>query len=1112
MVKSVKLIKSEKIPEVSEAIEKSLIEESLRVPREAASFFISLLFEVRKKIIFVVSSSARIDETVAEIKSFMNPDVVFDFPEWESLPHEKIKIAHGRQAKRLASLEALSKRKEYVVVISAKSFLRKFPSFEDYEPIRIEVKIGQKLSFDEFIEKLQEFGYEKVDMVNTKGSFSVRGGIIDVFPSLSKNPVRIEFFGDTIESIRAFDAGTQLSIRKLEKFEINRETDTPLISEMIDSLRQKLGEENYGEFFENLDRRYSLSAYWPELFDKLDSLFDYIDADTTLVFESKEEALQEIKKFYSEIEEVFERIPVHGNKLKDYFLTREFVEDAFEHYEQLDLEGTTSPRPTIFESLPKPGFRPSPNFLMPYFKKAKKIYIFCGEDIKPEKVRKTITTFYEEPDVNKFAIEDGFLKKGFYWPYAKTLFLPISYFLGSRITLSLTTSQARRKLKEVLEISPGDYVVHARYGVGKLRGIVRELQGEIERELIVIDYADARLKIPVEHIDRLSRYSSPDKKVVIDRLGSPEWRKAKEKARRSIRKLAFNLLTVYAKREIARRPPYEVSNPWVREFENAFPYEETEDQLKAINDVYMDLSLDKPMERLIVGDVGFGKTEVAMRAAFVSVVSGRKVIVLCPTTVLAEQHLETWRERFAYFPVRIEMVSRFKKPQERKQIIKEFNEGKVDILIETHSVLFKDISLEETGLVIIDEEHLFGVNQKEVLKSRKAELDMLFLSATPIPRTLQMALSGIKDISLIETPLPGRLPVITHIGLYNEGLVKEALEKELDREGQALYVHNRIKELPAVKERLEKILPDARIEIAHGSLREKDLESRIVSFWRGNIDILVTTTIVESGLDMPLVNTLIVDGAENLGLAQAYQLRGRIGRSYRQAYAYFLHRSEFLSEEARRRLAALLELSDLGSGFRLALKDFEIRGAGNILGPEQHGHIFRIGIELYLDMLKQEIARLEGKEVIERKSEVKIDLPISVYIPENYVGGLKPKYELYPEIAAISTIEERDRLLLELKDRFGEPPEEVRKLLDIALIKNLASKVGISSIRYKRGFLIMEGPGIRQELKEEISLLRNAEYSLGKISVKINLDEVLEFLINSLTDIIGVFFKRKEKG
>lgn len=1106
------LLTSEKTLEVSRAIEKSLAEGSLRVTRDAASLFVSLILDNRRKILYVVTSDARVDEATAELKSFVNSGIVFDFPEWEALPYEKIKIAHGKQAKRLASLEALTSGNDFIIVVSAKSFLRKFPPLRNYHPVKIEVKTGENFVFDDFAKVLVEFGYEKADMVNTRGTFSVRGGIVDVYPSLSKDPVRIEFFGDTIESIRVFDSDTQLSKKVLKKFEINRETDTPLISEKVKIMQEEWGVELYSKFSKDRECGYSLSAYWQGLFGKLDSLFDYIGDDVTVVFESREEALSEAKRFFLNVEEFFDRMSHPERRIEDYFLALDHLEDSFESYELLDLDGITSPSSVVFESLPKPGFRPSPALLMPYFKRSQRIFVFCSEDIRPEKVRKSIMSFYEETGAHKFKFEEGFLKKGFYWHFTKTLFLPVSYLLGGRIVLSLTAPQRERKLEEMLEVSPGDYVVHARYGIGKLKGIVRELQGEVERELIVIDYADARLKMPVEQLDKLSRYTSPEENIAVDRLGSPEWRKAKEKARKSVRKLAFNLLAVYAKREISRRPQYELSNPWIRDFESTFPYEETEDQIKAINDIYMDMSVDKPMERLVIGDVGFGKTEVAMRAAFVSVVSGRKVIVLSPTTVLAEQHLETWRERFTYYPVRIEMISRFRSLQERKRLIKEFNDGKVDILIGTHTVLSKEISLEEVGLVIIDEEHLFGVSQKEVLKSRKAELDMLFLSATPIPRTLQMALSKIRDISLIETPPLGRLPIVTHIGIYDDQLIKEALQRELDREGQTLYVHNRVKELSFIKNRLKKLLPDARIDIAHGSLRERELESRMVCFWRGDIDILVTTTIVESGLDMPLVNTLIVDNAENLGLAQAYQLRGRIGRSYRQAFAYFLHQNDFISEDAKRRLTALLELSDLGSGFRLALKDLEIRGAGNVLGPEQHGHIFRIGLRLYLDMLKQEVARLEGQKVIERKAEVKIDLPISVYIPEDYAGSLKAKYELYPRIAGITTIEERKRLLVELRDRFGEPPHEVKRLLDIALIRNMASEARISSIRFRKGFLILEGAGINREVKDEIDRFRRAEYSAGKISLKVNLDEVLEFLIDSLTDIIAIFYSRKEKG
>lgn len=1093
-----------------DALDKVSLMEDIHVPPEAAAFFVSLLFLHRKKIVFLIHNPALVETRSLELKTFLGEERVFEYPDFEAMPHEHLRVVHGHHAKRLAALDAMSRGKDCVVVAPARSLLRRLPPLSSYMPLSISVSKGDQIEFERFIENLVSFGYEKSDLVESPGHFAVRGGIIDVYPTFSELPVRIEFFGDNVESIRFFDPESQLSIGSIDSFEIAREKETPLTDEELIKCAEELQEPTRTALLNDVEKRNSLMSYWPLLYDSLDSFMDYLNRDIILVFDDIEKVKKELKKFHSEFEEICYRGLTAISEPGKYFLTPDTIEERLLDFDGLNLTGFSVPPELIFEALPKPGFKDSLTFLLPYLKKATDAYVLCGHDVKPEKVAMSTRRFFQEEFLTKFHVSPGFLERGFYWPHARTAYLPASYFLGSRIVLSIIRSPVKKKYEEIMDVTPGDLVVHTRYGVGRYLGVAKELRGEIERELLVIEYADGKLKIPVEQIEKVSRYKGPTESAVIDKLASPEWGRARERAKKAARKLAFDLVKVYAKREISKREPYDVSNSWIQEFESLFPYDETEDQTSAIYDIYSDLSREEPAERLIIGDVGFGKTEVAMRAAFASVVSGKKSMIICPTTVLAEQHYETWRERFASFPIVIEMVSRFRSPSEKRRIIERFNEGKIDILIGTHTVLSKKIDFEGVGLVIVDEEHLFGVNQKEYFKSRKPNVDMIFLSATPIPRTLQLALTGVRDISIIETPPPGRLPIITHIGLFDEELIKVAMERELGREGQALYVLNKISALPSVRDFLAKILPGARIEIAHGQMRERELERVMVEFWRGDIDVLVTTTIVESGLDMPLVNTLIVDGAEMLGLAQAYQLRGRIGRSYRQAFSYFLYRSLELTEEAKRRLSALLELSDLGAGFKLAIKDLEIRGAGNILGPEQHGHISRIGLELFLEILRREIDLLKGRPIKGKEAEVTIDLPVSIRVPDDYAGSLKMKYEIYKKASRIRTVEDQRELKNELIDRFGSLPEPVINLLDLALIKNLAADAGVKTIKYKKGILSFAGPSIKPELRYEIGRLSNAQYSLGKLLLRVDEREASKLAIWILVDIIALLFSRKE--
>jgi transcription-repair coupling factor (superfamily II helicase) len=924
----------------------------------------------------------------------------------------------------------------------------------------------------------------------------VRGGIVDVFPAESQFPVRIEFFGDEIDDIREYDPESQISIRKLKKAVIGWNTDTPLAENELKSSELK-------EKFEDYKREgFSLSPFWPLLFTRLTGLLENLsEKDVLIIVENFTKLEEQLKQYLEEVSNAVCSGFTPVSDVNSYFFNLDEVLSSLVNSGYIEIGkpvGRSAETPIIEIDRKTAGDR----FLLgEFFKKSKRIFIVYGSDLNPEKLKRTAERYTEDSDV-PVRFLPGYMRNGFFLKNEEILVVPAHFVTGAHIML-FEKKPVRVRVGETFDLSPGDLVVHPKYGIGRFEGISKELREGSIRELLVIEYRDGQIKIPVMMAESLTRYLGDEENVELDRISSPEWKKAREKAQKSARKLAFNLVSVYARRTLVRRKPYDVSNPWIFEFESLFPYDETLDQAAAINDVYQDMASEYPMERLIIGDVGYGKTEVAMRASFAAVVNARKVIVMAPTTVLAEQHYRNWVERFEHFPVEIRFISRFQSPQERKRIIEEFNEGKIDVLIGTHAVLSRSIDLRDVGLVIVDEEHRFGVNQKEIFKARKPEIDVLMLSATPIPRTLQMALTGIKPVSLIETPPPGRLPVVTHIGEYDETLVINAVKRELERDGQSIYVCNDIERLPSIASFIQQRISDAKVAVAHGQMPEKRLEKTMVDFWEGKHDVLVSTTIIESGLDMPNVNTIIVEGVERLGLAQAYQLKGRVGRSYRQAFAYFLFSRKVLTEKEEKRLKALLELSGWGGGYRLALKDLEIRGAGNLLGPEQHGHMMRVGVNYFMEMIRTEIEKIKTGKEEARPKELTIEIPVNIYIPDSYISSLKLKYEVYRKAAFLKSMQELKNLRSELQDRFGEPPKEVDSLLYYGLIRNLAKKARINTIRFVDGTLTLRSDGPGEKLVKSSRLLKGAQARMNAVQVKVKKQELLRFLYSVLVDIIS---------
>ncbi len=860
------------------------------------------------------------------------------------------------------------------------------------------IKQGAEQSREAFESALTDLGYQAVPMVTEQGQFSRRGWIVDLFPSMSEHPVRLEFIGDEIEQLRMFDVETQKSVNEIDAITIFPAGEP----ELSWGLRDIAGQRRWFCLFSPEDRellppettflsRYSFEAgTLPDEESGDLPVMLQIDAGLSSVaglgiLPQERKSLENLPGTISRIaqsQRVMIVLPSAGQaeRLRDLFREQE-----------IDLAHLN------IEELPAFGGR--------------------------------------------LSVTEGKLSCGLY--VEGLLILTEREIFGER---RMYRQQKRSKVANLLasldDIVPGDYVVHRDHGVGRFSGIARRQSGSTELELMQLEYQDGRLYIPIQNIGALSKYRSEEGVVPnMDKLGGKTWEKKKERARKKVHELAEKLVALYAGRKVARGFTFTHDTELHREFDSFFPYEETPDQLAAIADIKSDMESEEPMERLLCGDVGYGKTEVAMRASFKAVYDNRQVAVLVPTTILAEQHYRNFRERFSGFPVRIDHVSRFRSRREISDTMKALSNGEVDIVIGTHGLLSKKLQFSALGLLVVDEEHKFGVSQKERIKELARSVDVLNMTATPIPRTLHMALSGIRKISVIETPPEERLAVRTTVTVYDEKLIKDAISRELERSGQVFFVHNRISDIYKVGQRIQMLLPEARLAVAHGQMPDRELEDIMHRFFETEVNVLLSTSIIGSGLDIPRANTIIINRADKMGLADLYQLRGRVGRGSQRGYAFCIIPGESLmSDEAKKRLQALQEMSYLGAGFRLAMKDLEIRGAGNIFGPEQSGHIHEVGFDLYIEMLEKAVAEIRGEE-ISQEIEPHIDLNISAFIPETYVDDSMLRMSLYRRISSLNTEKGVEDLGAELRDRFGEIPEEAAGLLGVMRLKIVAREL-----------------------------------------------------------------------
>lgn len=1067
-----------------------------------------------KKILFITST----EQNGLKYKSDL--ETLFDLKS-EFLPYQNVSVYEtisGNLFDYQRQLEILLNKPE-IVIAPIKVFYEKFPNEKFYTENVLKLEIGDSISQTELLKKLITLGYKRATMVSDIGEFSIRGDIADIY-SLDENPIRIEFWGDEIVDIRYFNNETQKSIEKIKvakifpiyKFILPQNPP----KEFNNELQEKFNEEGYFE---------GINAYQSYFNKNLVSVLDYFQ-DYVVIYDEFAEIIAKMEQITANAEDLYQEFLKNNLlvSLKDlnHFTLEEFIQKtaAFqkiflnnflsdENNEVLDLDARNI---QIFDA----DMDKFARFLL----EKKDYQITIATDFK-ERVKEVLSEY------NIFNIEysDSITASGTEIPSSKILLITDRELFNKRQKDVPTGRKRNYKekaeyIENINDIQVGEYVVHTVHGVGIYQGLTKqEFDGQL-KDYLTITYANNdKLHIPAEQINMLCRYrGSGQIKPKLSRMGGADWENTKTRVKKEVETIAYDLLRLYARRKMQEGFAFAEDSPLQVEMEEAFEYIETPDQLKSIKDVKADMESSSPMDRLICGDVGFGKTEVAMRAMFKAVTSLKQVAVIVPTTVLALQHYETISERFKPFGVNVELLCRFRSKKEQNETIKNLATGKCDVVIATHRLLQDKIYFKDLGLLVIDEEHRFGVRHKEKLKEFKENIDIISMSATPIPRTLYMSLSGIKDISIINTPPQNRLPIKTFVGEFNEQVVKNAITNELDRDGQVFYLYNRVETIEEFRLKLQSIVPHARIAIGHGQLSEKELEDVIIGFNNHESDILLCTTIIENGLDIPNANTIIIHEADKLGLAQLYQLRGRVGRSEKQAYCYCLYKkNKELTQEATERLKAIREFTTLGSGYRIAMRDVEIRGVGNILGTKQHGHMINVGFDTYCQLLEETVLELKGEHVENKKPTI-VDINVTAYIPDEWVGSTEQKMIEYKRLADVNNEIELDSILTEWKDRFSRIPDEVENLVKLIKIRLVATECGISIIREAGDSIRIYTPFTQYEwniIKQQVdkNLLRLIKFTIapnscieGKSILLVNskyltFEELFNFLTSLFYDI-----------
>ena len=1061
-----------------------------------ASLFATIAAEKEVPTIVFTSNLHQANQLYNDVQEFYPEEKMYVY-NVNDMIHTQLSVASPEeQAERIETLEFLLSKEPGIIIIPVAGARRLLPPKDVYQKAHLTIDLTSEVELEELTSKLVSIGYEREQIVAKPGEFSVRGGIIDVYPLTQKYPIRIELFDIEVDSIRSFDPETQRSIEQLEEIRISPVTEAILPEESWESATDRLKtayeetndqledeeeKEVLGqnlmpaiEALENNVWHESFSQYTHFLFEETASIIDYIPEEALILYDEYPRILESNRTLDEEETNWLENQVNHGRMLKGQKVSQSFTENQSKltHpriYFSLFQKGMGSLKLTAIHDF---HYREMQKFFnqMPliqteiegWMTQGFTIVVMAENDERAEQIQQTFKDFNIEAEIqsidepieeNNLQIVPHTVRTGFELIEEKTAVLTENDMFNrpaKKRRRQLNISNAER-IKNYNELNPGDYVVHVSHGIGKYVGMeTLEIKG-VHQDYLSIEYQkNDRVLIPVTQLNLIQKYVSAEGKAPrIHKLGGTKWAKTKTRVQKQVEDIADDLIDLYAEREAREGYAFSKGDAYYREFEEAFPYTATPDQARSIKEVNADMEKSKPMDRLVVGDVGYGKTEVAMRAAFKAVKDGKQVAFLVPTTVLAQQHYESFIERFIDFPVEIEMLSRFRTKKQSDAIKEKLRKGQIDIIIGTHRLLSKDVKYQDLGLLVVDEEQRFGVKHKERIKSIKKDVDVLTLTATPIPRTLHMSLVGARDLSVIETPPANRYPVQTYVLEMNGFVIREAIEREMARGGQVFLLHNRISTIEQRVKDIEELVPGVRVAYIHGRLSQTALENVLYEFIQGAYDVLVTTTIIETGVDMPNVNTLLVEDADRMGLSQLYQLRGRVGRSNRVAYAYFMHeQNKILTEESAKRLQAIKDFTELGSGFKIAMRDLSIRGAGNLLGQQQSGFIDSVGFDLYSQMLQEAVARKQGGPSKER-TIVEIDVDVDAYIPSNYVVDERQKIELYKRIRSLKGEDEFVELQDEFIDRFGDFPQEVDDLLVIGLIKHYSETILVETIKQK---------------------------------------------------------------
>lgn len=1117
-----------------------------------------IMKEFKKKVLFITYNDVQARMIYEDLDSFTHGNA-FLYPSRDVLFFKIEAASLDVIGRRLITIKNVLDDEPHGFVASIDALLNKMIPQELFKKYTFNYKTGDALNIEKLAKDLVIMGYERVPLIEGKGQFSIRGGIIDIYSPMDTDAYRIELFDDIIDSIRKFDIFSQRSIQNINEIVLfparefilekeNIKNGVTNLSRNLNSYLSKIRETNSGrlekvhnkfdEIMERITESKSLANipgminfFYPKTY----SLIDYFD-DVIIILDENIRIKQRSYNILTEFEENFKLLLESGEVLPEQAGLLYRYEDVTKKLDGRTyllmntlVKADNEIQPKIIVNFVSKTMHPFHGKIellvedLKYYKKNGYRVLILSSNIERSFILKNTLLNYgfeipvvedEEYDIPEggIAIYPGTISKGFEYVDAKFIVISdVEVFGQSRKARKAVKIKNGSRIKNFTELNVGSYIVHVNYGIGKYEGIEKITVDGITKDYLKIIYAGGdKLFIPVEQFDLIQKYIGPeDKPPKLNKLGGSEWARAKKKAKKAVEELAKDLLKLYAKRQTMKGFAFRKDTPWQKEFEDKFPYEETEDQLRCIQEIKEDMEKEKPMDRLLCGDVGYGKTEVALRAAFKAAVDGKQVAFLCPTTILAQQHYTNFIQRFKDFPIRIEMLSRFRKHKEQLNIIKLLNEGVIDIIIGTHRLLQQDIKFRDLGLLIIDEEQRFGVTHKEKIKKFKENIDVLSLSATPIPRTLHMSLIGIRDMSVLENPPEDRYPVQTYVVEFNEEMIRDAILKEIGRGGQVYFVYNRINGINKMASLINELIPYCRVGIAHGQMEEDKLEKIMVDFLNNEYDVLVCTTIIETGLDIPNVNTIIVCDADRMGLSQLYQLRGRVGRSNRLAYAYFTYRRDkILTEVAEKRLEAIKEFTEFGSGFKIAMKDLEIRGAGNLLGAEQHGHIDAVGYDMYLKLLDEAIKSLKG-DLKEEKIDTVIDIKVNAYIDSSYIEDENQKLEMYKKISQIETKEDMEDIIDELIDRFNEYPKPVETLLDVAYLKVLAQQVSITDIIEKNSSVLLKFKDINS-VKAGIVESLTKEYK-GNLLFSGKVPPYLTYRINKKENITKELIELLEK-